>query len=55
MPKRFAEISYWIAKEEREEEKARLEEERKNYALTEEDIEAIRYNEARDERMLYND
>lgn len=55
MPKRFAEISYWIAKEEREEEEARLEEECKNYELTEEDIADIRYNEARDERMLYND
>ena len=54
MPKRFAEISYWIAKEEREEEEARLEEECKNYELTEEDMADIRYNEARDERMLYD-
>ena len=55
MPKRYAKTSYWIAKEEREKEEARLEEERKNYELTEEDIADIRYNEARDERMLYND
>ena len=55
MPKRFAKTSYWIAKEEREEEETRLEEESKNYELTEEDIADIRYNEERDERMLYND
>ena len=55
MPKRFAKAEYWIAKEEREEEEERLEEECKNYELTEEDIADIRYNEARDERMLYND
>lgn len=55
MPKRYAKASYWIAKEEREEEEARLEEERKNYELTDEDIADIRYNEERDERMLYND
>ena len=55
MPKRFAKTSYWIAKEEREEEEAKQEEERRNYELTEEDIADIRYNEARDERMLYND
>lgn len=55
MPKRYAKASYWIAKEEREEEEAKLEEERRNYELTEEDIADIRYNEERDERMLYND
>ena len=55
MPKRYAKAEYWSEKEEREEEEARLEEERKNYELTEEDIADIRYNEARDERMLYND
>ena len=55
MLKRFAKAEYWIAKEEREEEEARLEEERRNYELTEEDIADIRYNESRDERMLYND
>lgn len=55
MPKRYAKASYWIAKEEREEEEARLEEERKNYELTDEDIADIRYNEERDERVLYND
>ena len=55
MPKRFAKSSYWIAKEEREEDEAMLEEERRNYELTEEDIADIRYNEERDERMLYND
>lgn len=55
MSKRFAEISYWIAKEEREEEEARLEEERRNYEMTDEDIADIRYNEERDERMLYNE
>ena len=55
MPKRYAKASYWIAKEEREEEEARLEEERRNYELTDEDIADIRYNEERDERMLYND
>ena len=47
-------LNTWIAKEEREEEEARLEEERKNYELTEEDIADIRYNEERDERMLYD-
>ena len=55
MAKRFAKTSYWLAKEEREEEEAKQEEERRNYELTEEDIADIRYNEARDERMLYND
>lgn len=55
MPKRYAKAEYWIAKEERKEEEARLEEERKNYELTEEDIADVRYNEERDERMLYND
>lgn len=55
MPKRFAKSSYWIAKEEREEEEDKQEEERRNYELTEEDIADIRYNEERDERMLYND
>lgn len=55
MPKRYAKASYWIAKEEKEEEEARLEEERRNYELTDEDIADIRYNEKRDERMLYND
>ena len=54
MPKRFAKTSYWIAKEEREEEEAKQEEERRNYELTEEDIADIRYNEERDERMLYD-
>ena len=54
MPKRYAKAEYWIAKEEREEEEASLEEERKNYELTEEDIADIRYNEERDERMLYD-
>lgn len=54
MPKRFAKSSYWIAKEEREEEEAKQEEERRNYELTEEDIADIRYNEERDERMLYD-
>lgn len=54
MPKRFAKTSYWIAKEEREEEEAKQEEECKNYELTEEDIADIRYNEERDERMLYD-
>ena len=54
MPKRFAKAEYWNAKEEREEEEAKQEEERKNYKLTEEDIADIRYNEARDERMLYD-
>lgn len=53
--KRYAKASYWITKEEREEEEARLEEERNNYELTDEDIADIRYNEERDERMLYND
>lgn len=52
--KRYAKAEYWILKEEREEEEARLEEERKNYELTEEDIADIRYNEERDERMLYD-
>ena len=55
MPKRFAKTSYWIAKEEREQEEARQEEERRNYIWTEEDEADRRYNEARDERMLYND
>lgn len=55
MPKRYAKTSYWIAKEEREQEEARQEEERRNYELTDEDIADIRYNEERDERMLYND
>lgn len=55
MPKRFAKAEYWIAKEEREEEEAKQEEECRNYELTEEDIADIRYNEERDERMLYND
>ncbi len=55
MPKRFAKTAYWLAKEEREEEEAKQEEERKNYELTDEDIADIRYNEERDERMLYND
>ena len=55
MPKRFAKAEYWIAKEEREEEEARLEEERRNYEMTDEDIADIRYNEERDERMLYNE
>ena len=55
MPKRFAKSSYWLAKEEREEEEAKQEEERRSYELTEEDIADIRYNEERDERMLYND
>ena len=54
MPKRFAKTSYWIAKEEREEEETKQEEERKNYELTEEDIADIHYNEKRDERMLYD-
>lgn len=54
MPKRFAKAEYWIAKEEREEEEAKQEEERKNYELTEEDIADIRYNEERDERILYD-
>lgn len=54
MPKRFAKSSYWIAKEEREEEEAKQEEERRDYELTEEDIADIRYNEERDERMLYD-
>ena len=56
--KRYAKAEYWIAKEEREEreeEEARLEEERRNYEMTDEDIADIRYNEERDERMLYND
>ena len=55
MPKRFAKTAYWLAKEEREEEEAKQEEERRNYQMTDEDIADIRYNEARDERMLYND
>ena len=55
MTKRYAKAEYWIAKEEREEEEAKQEEERRNYELTEEDIADIRYNEERDERMLYND
>ena len=55
MPKRYAKTSYWIAKEERKEWEAKQEEERKNYQMTEEDIADIRYNEERDERMLYND
>lgn len=55
MPKRYAKASYWIAKEEREEEEAKLEEEHRNYELTDEDIADRRYNEERDERMLYND
>lgn len=54
MSKKFAKTAYWLAKEEREEEETRLEEERKNYELTEEDIADIRYNEERDERMLYD-
>ena len=54
MPKRFAKSSYWIAKEEREEEEVKQEEERRNYELTEEDIADIRYNEERDERVLYD-
>ena len=54
MPKRFAKSSYWLAKEEREEEEAKQEEERRSYELTEEDIADIRYNEERDERMLYD-
>ena len=54
MLKRYAKSSYWIAKEEREEEEAKQEEERRNYELTEEDIADIRYNEERDERMLYD-
>lgn len=53
--KRYAKAEYWIAKEEREEEEARSDGERRNYELTEEDIADIRYNEERDERMLYND
>lgn len=51
---RYARAEYWIAKEEREEEEAKQEEERKNYELTEEDIADVRYNEERDERMLYD-
>ena len=54
MLKRYAKSSYWIAKEEREEEEAKQEEERRNYELTEEDIADVRYNEERDERMLYD-
>lgn len=54
MLKRFAKAEYWLAKEEREEEEAKQEEERRNYELTEEDIADIRYNEERDERMLYD-
>ena len=49
---RYAKPEYWIAKEEREEEEARLEEKSKNYELTEWDIADIHYNEARDERMV---
>ena len=55
MPKRYAKAEYWIAKEEREDDEAKLEEERKNYEMTEEEIANIRYNEAREERRLYND
>ena len=44
MSKRFAEASYWIAKEER------AEQERKEceYEMTQEDIDDIKYREARE-------
>lgn len=52
---RYAKSEYWVAKEEREQEEARQEEERKNYVWTDEDEANFRYHEAREERMLYND
>lgn len=43
--KRYAKSEYWIAKEERAEYEAEQERKEREYEMTQEDIDDIRYNE----------
>ena len=52
MSKRFAEASYWIAKEERAEYEAEQERKEREYEMTQEDIDDIKYREARENGEL---
>lgn len=50
--KRYAKASYWIAKEERAEYEAEQERKEREYEMTQEDIDDIKYREARENGEL---
>ena len=50
--KRYAKESYWIAKEERAEYEAEQERKEREYEMTQEDIDDIKYREARENGEL---
>ena len=50
--KRYATEAYWIAKEERAEYEAEQERKKREYEITQEDIDDIKYQEARENGEL---
>lgn len=50
--KRYATEAYWIAKEERAEQERKEQERKERYEMTQEDIDDIKYREARENGEL---